>query len=294
MTVRPVTAENLLCGPASLDRYIEPAVQVPGVVLPGGGALNMAYHWSQRGLPFQFITRIGDDIPRVFTDFFRRHGIAHTPSLIAHGQSASIDITIRSDRQPYMDNFVEGVWSDFHLTADEEITLRSARRLHVVLANPVAFELERLGAAGAVDHLDASGDFYDFRHYNVERFEGTMRWLKTAFIGWSGELDDPIIDGVRDVIRRARKLAVITLGSRGVQVIDGRGASASERFIPVNAVEVQGTTVGCGDAFIAAFLNRWWRSEQSTMDVDAAVAAGAVLGAAATAWLRPLPDDAYV
>ena len=80
---------------------------------------------------------------------------------------------------------------------------------------------------------------------------------------------------------------MITLGSRGVQVIDGR--NKSERFIPVNAVAVTGTTVGCGDAFIAAFLNSWWRGR----DLQAAVAAGASLGAVATAWLRPLPDDAY-
>lgn len=288
-----MTVENLLCGPASLDRYIEQDPHLNDTVLPGGGALNMAYHWSKRGLPFQFMTRIGDDLPQVFTDFFQRHGIAHSPSLVAHGQSASIDIVIREDRQPFMDNFVEGVWSDFRLTADEETTLRSATRLHMVLANPVAYELERLGALGALDHLDASGDFFDFRHYDVERFEGSMRWLQTAFIGWPGALDDPTIDGVRDVVRRSRKLAVITLGSRGVQVIDCRSEFPSERFIPVTAVQVDGTTVGCGDAFIAAFLNHWWRSEQSANDVDAAVAAGAELGAAATRWQRPLPDDAY-
>ena len=118
-----MTVEILLLGPASLDRYVE-----QHVVLPGGGALNMAYHWSKRGLPFQFLTRIGDDLPSVFTDFFQRHGIAHSPALIARGQSASIDIAIRDDRQPYMDNFIEGVWSDFRLSADEDATLRSARR----------------------------------------------------------------------------------------------------------------------------------------------------------------------
>lgn len=288
MTFESVTPENLLWGPASLDRYIE-----QDVVLPGGGALNMAYHWSQLGLPFHFISRIGDDMPRVFADFFQRHGIAHSPSVLGHGQSASIDIIIRTDRQPYMDNFVEGVWTEFRMTADEEQLVRSARRLHMVLANPVAAELERLGAAGAMDHLDASGDFYDFRHYTVDRFEGSMRWLKTAFIGWPGALDEPTIAGVRDVVARTQKLAVITLGSQGVLVLDGRGESLAERLIPVNAVEVTGTTVGCGDAFIAAFLAYWWRSSQSAADVDAAVAAGAVLGAKATAWPRPLPDDAY-
>ena len=293
MTARTVTVENLLWGPASVDRYIEQTSLIKDGLLPGGGALNMAYHWSQRGLPFHFLTRIGDDLPQVFTDFLQRHNIAHSPSLIAHGQSASIDITIRADRQPYMDNFVEGVWTDFRLTVDEEALLRTAKRLHMVLADPVVNELERLGALGAVNHLDASGDFLDFRHYTVERFEGTMRWLNTAFIGWPGALEDPTIAGVRDVVRRAGKLAVVTLGSRGVQVIDGRGTAPVEQFIPVNAVAVVGTTVGCGDAFIAAFLNSWWRSDQSHGAVEEAVAAGAVLGAAATAWLRPLPDDAY-
>ncbi len=284
---------NVLWGPASLDRYIEQDPSLNDTVLPGGGALNMAYHWSQSGLPFHFLSRIGDDLPHVFTDFFQRHGIAHSPSLLGHGHSASIDITIRADRQPYMDNFVEGVWTNFRLTADEKDLLRSARRLHMVLADPVADELDRLGDVGALGHLDASGDFLDFRHYNSERFEGTMRWLKTAFIGWPGALDDPTIAGVRDVVRRARKLAVITMGSRGVEVIDCRGESPAERFVPVTAVAVTGTTVGCGDAFIAAFLAHWWRSGQTAHDVDAAVSAGAMLGAAATAWPRPLPDDAY-
>ena len=56
--------DNLLLGPASLDRYV-----AQGVVLPGGGALNMAYHWSRLGMPFRFLTRIGDDHPEVFLPF---------------------------------------------------------------------------------------------------------------------------------------------------------------------------------------------------------------------------------
>jgi len=283
-----VTVDNLLWGPASLDRYVEQRV-----VLPGGGALNMAYHWSQLGLPFQFLSRVGDDMPNVFTDFFQRHAITHSPALLAHGQSASIDIKFGADRQPRMDNFVEGVWTSFRLTDDEEATVRAAKRLHMVLADPVADELNRLGEAGALANIDASGDFLDFRHYDIERFEGTMRWLNTAFVGWPRAIDDPVIAGIRDVIHRSKRLAVITLGSRGVEVVDGRGEVPDNRFIQVNAVPVAGTTVGCGDAFIAAFLADWWRSDQSTVALDAAVSAGAALGAAATAWRRPLPDAAY-
>lgn len=288
-----MTAQNILWGPASLDRYIDQNLSFHDTVLPGGGALNMAYHWSQLGLPFHFLSRIGDDLPHVFTDFFQRHGIEHSPSILGKGQSASIDITIRADRQPWMDNFVEGVWTNFRLTADEEALVRSARRLHTVLVDPVVDELNRLGEAGALDHVDASGDFLDFRHYDVERFEGAMRWLNTAFIGWPGAIDDPLIAGVRDVVHRGKRLAVITMGSRGVEVVDGRDDSPDDRFVSVTPVEVVGTTVGCGDAFIAAFLAHWWRSDQTSHDLDAAVSAGAALGAAATSWPRPLPDDAY-
>lgn len=283
-----MTESNLLCGPSSLDRYI-----AQGTALPGGGALNMAYHWSTRGLPFQFITRIGDDEPAVFTDFFERHGIHCSPTLTASGPSAAIDIRFGTDRQPQMDNFVEGVWSSFRLAVEEETMVQSATRMHMVLADPVVAELERLGRIGMVGTVDTSGDFLDFRHYDIERFEGTMRWLNTAFIGWPGSIDDPIIAGVRDVVSRARRLAIITLGARGVLVLDGRDGFATYRTIAVNAVEVAGTTVGCGDAFIAAFLDSWWRGSQSTAELDAAVSAGAALGAAATTWLRPLPDSAY-
>jgi sugar/nucleoside kinase (ribokinase family) len=74
-----------------------------------------------------------------------------------------------------------------------------------------------------------------------------------------------------------------------VLLLDGRGPELTETMVPVQAVDVIGTTVGCGDAFIAAFLAVWWREG----DLDAAVAAGAAAGAAATAWTLPLPDAAY-
>jgi pfkB family carbohydrate kinase. len=47
--------------------------------------------------------------------------------------------------------------------------------------------------------------------------------------------------------------------------------------------------VGCGDAFIAAFLATLWHGA----DLIEAVEAGKMAGAAATAWRRPLPDGAY-
>ena len=76
-------APQLLLGPASLDIY-----PGRGLVLPGGGALNMAWHLGQAGRPWRLLTRVGDDQPGVFTSFLDRHRLPVTPALVvpARGQ----------------------------------------------------------------------------------------------------------------------------------------------------------------------------------------------------------------
>jgi sugar/nucleoside kinase (ribokinase family) len=282
--VSATAPETLLLGALSLDVYLG-----RDLVLAGGGVLNMAWHWRRAGEPFHLLSRVGDDRPEVFGRFLERHAIPHSAeTLVTHGPSASIDIVIRPDLQPHMDNFVEGVWSAYRSTPTEESLVAGARRLHVVLVEGAIRELDRLAAGGQTAHLEVTADFLGFRHYTVERFAETMRTVDVGFIGWPGPLDDPAVAGLRDAAHRLGRLVVVTLGSRGVQVFDGR-AGEEDRFVPVVPVPVTGTTVGCGDAFIAAFLASW----RGSRDVVAAVERGKGAGAEATAWRRPLPDAAY-
>lgn len=278
------TADTLLFGALSRDIYLG-----RDLILPGGGVLNMAWAWSRAGVSFRLLSRIGDDDPGLFRDFLTRHRIACLPgSLVGSGPSASIDIVIRPDRQPFMDHFVGGVWDDLTLTDEETEAIASAARLHVVLVEGAIEALERLGDAGRLGHLQVSADFLGFRHYTVERFARTMRHVDIGFVGWPDDEDDPTVQEIRDVAHAARKLVVVTLGSRGVLMFDGRDGSPDRRF-PVTPVEVRGTTVGCGDAFIAAFLRGLWTGAPFELAVDAGKAAGAE----ATAWRRPIPDEAY-
>jgi sugar/nucleoside kinase (ribokinase family) len=293
LTVRP--SDIVLVGPASIDRYLR-ADGAPPDLLPGGGALNVAYHWSRAGLPFTFVTRVGDDHPTVFTEFLDRHAIVHG-DVVVPGTSASIDIVMRDDRQPWMDNFVEGVWSGFTLDAAEVALVSSARCVHAVMVDVVMAEVERLGAAGTSDGVAVSADFLSFRHLDLDRFARTLSAVDLAFVGWPGAVDDPIVAGIVDIVRDAGRRAVLTFGSQGVLVVDPDG----ERWVPVDAVEVTGTTVGCGDAFIAAFLATLWSDGAASPDLatawadrlDAALDAARAAGALATTWLRPLPADAY-
>ncbi|HXG26759.1 MAG TPA: carbohydrate kinase family protein [Candidatus Binatia bacterium] len=277
--------ETLLLGTISLDQYL-----ASGDELPGGGILNMAWHWRHRlGRPFRLLTRIGAEDGEPIAAFLRRHGIepAVPDELAAPGRSSTIDIAIQPDRQPWMDNFVPGVWDDYRLTPRELEALAAARRLHAVLVEGAIVELTRLGDEGVLRHLEVSADFLGFRHYTVERLADTMRHVDLGFIGWPGAEDAPEVAGMRRVADGLGKVLVITMGARAVRVFDGR--AGTDRRFAVTPVEVAGTTLGCGDAFIAWFLDELWRSG----DHEAAVARGMIGGAMATAWERPLADDAY-
>lgn len=274
----------LLLGALSLDIY-----RPDGPILPGGGVLNMAWHLRQLDVPFLLLTRIGDDRPRLALDFLDHHGIAYVAgSIVETGASASIDIEIQDDRQPWMDHFVEGVWADYRMTDEERAVLAGARRLHAVLVEGVIAEVERLAADSALRHLDVSADFLGFRHYTVERFARTMATVDLGFVGWPGDPGDAVVRQLVTVTRDLGRRLVVTFGSSGVLVVDGR-SGAPDAFVEVTPVEVLGTTVGCGDAYIAWFLAEYWRSG----DLVAAAEHGRIGGALATAWARPLPDDAY-
>ncbi len=276
-------------GTISLDHYLPGSVIAGGDVLPGGGVLNMAWHWVRFQRPFRLLTRVGAADGAPIEAFLARHGIgvAVPADLAAPGRSSTIDIDIQSDRQPWMDNFVGGVWDDYRLTPGEREVLSKAGRLHVVLVEGAIAELDRLGGDGAIEGLAVSADFLGFRHYTVERLADTMRHVDLGFIGWPGREDDPAVTGMRRVANDLGRVLVVTLGSRAVRVFDGR--AGTDQRVPVRAVEVAGTTLGCGDAFIAWYLDELWR----TGDHAKAVERGMMGGAAATAWMRPLPDDAY-
>jgi sugar/nucleoside kinase (ribokinase family) len=277
-----VNAVPVLLGTLSLDRYVD-----FGFDLPGGGVLNMAWHWRQLGQPYELISRVGAADAEVFQGFLSRHAIPHDPyALLSPEPSSSIDIRFQSDRQPHMDNFIGGVWETFRCTRAEERRVAAAPAFHTVLVEGAIEETMRLGEAGQLPKA-VSADFLGFRHYTPARMADTLRFVDLAFVGWPGSPTDAVVVEIAALARQLGRVIVITFGAQGVRVVDGPGGT--DTWFPVQAIPVVGTTVGCGDAFIAAFLQRWW----ATGDASAAVAAGAERGALATAWNRPIPDEAY-
>jgi len=279
-----VPPETLLLGALSLDRYVP-----DGPVLPGGGALNVAWHWRSLGLPFRLVSRIGDEDATLFLEMLDRHEIDYgsRDAIVRDGPSASIDIEILPDREIWMDHYVEGVCADLRFTAQDEALLKSTKRLHAILVEGVIAEVARLGDTGRLEGIEVVADFLGFRHYTPARFADTMRWVDLAIVGWPGSADDADVAALRRITNELGKRLVVTFGSHAILLIDGR--TGVERQIAVDPVPVVGTTVGCGDAFIAYMLHELWASG----DLLAAAERGKIGGALPTGWMRPLPDDAY-
>ncbi len=278
--------DAILLGAISLDIYTD-----SGLILPGGSCLHVAYHLRCLQSPFRLLTRIGQDQPSIFLEFLERHQIAYLPdSIVGEGVSAAIDIAILPDGQPYMDNVGAGVWTDFRAMAVEEKLITEADQIHTVLVEGMIDELERLGSAGLLARPLITADFLDFRHYSLTRMAKTMLWVDVGFIDWPGSLDDDRLVGMRQIAEAQQKLLIITLGSQGVLLFDGRPTAITPvQLFPIQAVPVPGTTVGSGDAFIAYFLAEFWQSQ----DVVKSILRGKIGGAKAWQWQRPLPDIAY-
>ncbi|MFT6290274.1 MAG: sugar/nucleoside kinase (ribokinase family) [Ilumatobacter sp.] len=273
-----------LVGPLSIDLYRDTHEE-----LPGGGALNMAYHWAQFGMRCELVSRIAHNGAELFEAFVNRHHIDRTPHLVQPGVACTVDIRFAADRQPTMDNFIEGVLGDFRLTTDEADRVCSGRPAHLVLVDVIDDELHQVSRQRSLDDARLTGDFLSFGHFTPQRFAATMRFLDIGFIGWPGPPDDDLVTNLVALTVNAGKVLVITFGSNGVRVVDARHSTVEDRWFEVVAVPVTGTTLGCGDSFIAAFLATWYR----TGDLAESVEAGCVLGATATAWSRALPDQAY-
>ena len=258
-------------------------------MLPGGGALNVAWHWRSLGLPFRLVSRIGDEDATLFLEMLDRHEIDYgsRDAIVRDGPSASIDIEILPDREIWMDHYVEGVCADLRFTAQDEALLKSTKRLHAILVEGVIAEVARLGDTGRLEGIEVVADFLGFRHYTPARFADTMRWVDMAIVGWPGSADDADVAALRRITNELGKRLVVTFGSHAILLIDGR--TGVERQIAVDPVPVAGTTVGCGDAFIAYMLHELWASG----DLLAAAERGKIGGALPTGWMRPLPDDAY-
>ena len=226
---RPVTAGGapergpLLLGALSLDIYLG-----RDLVLPGGGVLNMAWRWRRSGVPFRLSrgsATTGLRFPRL------PRPPRHPPpgAGLGAGPSASIDIVIQPDLQPWMDNFVEGVWATSGCSPTRSARGRAAGGSTSCWSRA---SIPRAAAARrGRAHAGPRGSRPTSSPSATTRSSGspdTMADVDIGFVGWPGEPDDPTVAGIRGVAHDQGRLVVVTFGSARRAGVDGRdGARAT-------------------------------------------------------------------
>lgn len=278
--------KNVLLGVVCLDIYTH-----TGQIHPGCGIFHNAYHLQQLGVDPLLITRIGQTRSEIFLEFFRRNRISILPdNIITAGEPATIEIALQESGEAVMANFRPGVWQNFRLTPTEAQILAQAVNVHTVLVGEVIPEFIRIASDSILSKALVSADFLDFGYFSPDHLARLLNCLDIAFIGWKGELADPTIAAIEQMVKAQPALVVVTLGSRGVQIFDSLTAAQYQaRFFEVEKIPVRQNTNGCGDAFIAYFLAEYWRSR----NLEQAVGQGKIGGAKATQWQFALPDSAY-
>lgn len=254
-SMAPVNAERhvLSFGEALWDR-------LPGGAVPGGAAMNLALHLQAAGVPVDVLTRIGNDAAgRDLQRFMEERGLStRCLQLDQHHATGYVDVDLSEPEAPKFDIHAPVAW-DF---IDAEALLAQRSWVDVIVYGTLASR--NAASRSALLRLlpEASLRVFDI-NLRLPRPSGTQlaqllqaaQWAKfnEAELHWAGALFH--CSGERDAVAQALRqrfdleLLCLTLGA------DGAVLYTSDKIYRQSGFEVSVVdSVGCGDAFLGAFL----------------------------------------
>ena len=248
-------------------------------VMPGGSGANVAGWLSRLGSPVTFIGRVGDDLfGRVLTEDLVRQGVQPALAVDPSHETGVIQVLVEPDGERTMvpDRGANANWAADDIS---ESLIAEADLLHVtgyVLLDGAS----RGGALKAMDYarrhgvpisLDPSshGPLYDLGAAGFWSLTGEVAALlpnRTEALALSGEA---AVEPALEVLLTPAQVVAIKLDRDGC--IAGCGKLRWRQAAPQVAVA---NATGAGDAFDAAFLERWL----ATGDLAEACRSGVTVG----------------
>ena len=238
----------------------------------------MAWAWRQAGFPFHLLTRIGDDRPEVFLDFLDRHGHPLLAGIHRRRRAVGLDRHRHPARPsaphgPLRRGRVGGPAPDGRGDRSGGDARTGSTRSWSRAPSPRSTDSARPARCDTSTVVGRLPRVPPLHRRAVRADDGPRRPRVRRLARRRRTI--PTVDGIRDVAFDLGKLVVRDARVARRAASWTAGGEPTERLVPVTAIPVAGTTVGCGDAFIAAFLASFWRGG----DLDAAVEAGKVAGA---------------
>ena len=241
--------------------------------LPGGGASNFAVACSRLGTSTGFIGCVGDDhFGKLILENFRRERVDVSHVKIVRRNTGFVIVISDAQGRYFMvanrganlelkpENLDEKYISCAKLVHGSSLRCeiakalgRKAKKFNVFSSIDIGAELAHLGRSEVLEVLEN----YDFVFLNRTSY----RLIFNV---------NPVRENLLKYFPKGPKVLLITLGEDGVLVCDGK------RVIHVPAVKVKVVdTVGAGDAFAAAFLVYFLKTEDLEIAAKYAVAAAA-------------------
>jgi ribokinase len=251
-------------------------------VVPGGSASNVAVFLSRGGVATTLVGVVGDDDRgRSLRAALTVAGVATQIGVVEQYHTGTVVSIVGTDgRRSMLTDRGANRSLDPGSVPDE--LFRPRHHLHLsgyevidgATRGAAKVLFARAGAAGMTRSADCSSAA-PLRRLGAQAFFEATQGAELLFANGdearalTGSVDPEVI---ADVLSPHYATSIITLGSKGVCLVEG--GSQSLFLAPRDATIVD--TTGAGDAFTGAFIAAWLR------DADAKVAIGSGLDAAAT------------
>lgn len=263
------------------------------VVYPGGNCVNFAVFARQLGAESAYLGVFGTDayadaMKAALTDV----GVDISECVTVEGESGLTDIWVSDGERVF------GEWNGGGVTVAQPIVvtdhfveyLSSFDIVHSSAYSSLERQLPRLRAIGSPVSFDFSDEAVN---RSPEYLDRVAPYVDLALFSCSGQSTDETRRVLADAVARGAQVALGTRGIDGAIFFDGTGYHEGDAVVvddPTSFVD----TMGCGDAYLAAFaldlLGSGWT--RGTVP-DASACARALKNGAANAARQCLVEGAF-
>ena len=259
-----------------IDRFID-----RGIDYPGGNCVNFAVFSAQIGVPAGYLGAFGSDDHGVFIrDELAGLGVDVSRCVVRDGESGFAEVEVVDAERVFRGGNHGGVTTrEPVILGEDELAYADGFDLvHSSVYSTAETELPKLAALDLLVSYDLSSEWI-FR--SSPYLDDVAPSLDLALLSCSDLSDADTEALLETVVRSGAGMALGTRGKDGAVLFDGRGVHRTVA-VPLDPARGIADTMGCGDAFLAAFvaslLRVGWR-KGATLDVPD-LAAGLAAGAA--------------
>jgi fructoselysine 6-kinase len=259
-------------GDNTIDRYLEPI----GVDLIGGSCLNVAVGLAQRGVAAAYVGPVGDDEAgaQVLAELAAQGVDRGQVTVVPDSATAVTEILSLPDGDRKFVSESYEIFEAYEPAAAAWASVIASAHVHTSCL-PHLFDRLRDAAAGRGSRVSCD--------FSTSEPPADLEGVDLVFRS-AGETTD-VEDGLRlgaEALERGARLAVVTLGVGGSVAMTAGRSLRQDAFVVASVVD----TCGAGDAFIAAYLERWLAGAS----IDDCLVAGAKAGAHACQTLGAFPQ----